>query len=85
LAVAAVKLGIGLGLGVLCVLAFRLDHDETLALLVMAACPTAVTSVVLVGQIGGDRGLAASCVGVTTALSVFSLGGALAIAHLWQA
>ncbi|MEO0964015.1 MAG: AEC family transporter [Planctomycetota bacterium] len=83
LAVAALKLGLGLGLGVLAVTIFRLDHDEALVLLIMAACPTAVTSVVMVGQIGGDRGLAASCVGVTTALSVFSLGAALAIVEVW--
>jgi predicted permease len=81
--VAAVKLGVGLALGMAAVWLLGLERPEALALLVMASVPTAVASYVLVSQVGGDRALAASCIAATTLGAVVSLGGALLIVELW--
>ncbi|MEM1213660.1 MAG: AEC family transporter [Planctomycetota bacterium] len=71
----AVAYGMAVGLG--------LDAQEALAVLVLSATPTAVASYVLVTQLGGDEGLAASIIVATTAGSVISLGVALALAGGW--
>ncbi|MFQ5606063.1 MAG: AEC family transporter [bacterium] len=47
---------------------------ETRIALIYLACPTAVSSFVLVDQIGGDNALAASAVVISTILAMFSLG-----------
>ncbi|MEO0964020.1 MAG: AEC family transporter [Planctomycetota bacterium] len=57
-----------------------LNRDEAFALLILAATPTAVASYVLVTQVGGDEGLAASIIALTTLGSVLSLGAAIALA-----
>lgn len=57
-----------------------LDGEATLVAMIFASCPTAVASYVLVTQLGGDRGLAASCVALTTLGSLISLAVAIAIA-----
>lgn len=63
--------------------ALGLDRQQAMALLVLAATPTAVASYVLVTQLGGNEALAASIIAVTTLGSVFSLGAALALAQGW--
>lgn len=54
-----------------------LPPSDQLILLVFGACPTAVASYVIASQLGGDRGLAAACIVLTTLLSLLSLGAVL--------
>lgn len=57
-----------------------LPPEQLRIALVFAACPTAVLSHVLVGQLGGSRSLAAAAIVASTALSAVSLGFVLSIA-----
>jgi predicted permease len=47
--------------------------------LLFLACPTAAASFTLAGKLGGDEALAASCVVVSTALSILSISAVLAL------
>ncbi len=60
--------------------ALALPPEQLRIALVFAACPTAVLSHVLVGQLGGSRSLAAAAIVASTALSVLSLGLVLSFA-----
>jgi hypothetical protein len=55
------------------------DATETAVALIMLACPTAVASYVLAGQLGGDEDLAASAVVVSTIGSIASLAAVVAL------
>jgi malate permease and related proteins len=57
-----------------------LSPDELRIVLLFLACPTAAASFTLAGKLGGDEALAASCVVVSTALSVVSISAVLALA-----
>ncbi|MEO0587135.1 MAG: AEC family transporter [Planctomycetota bacterium] len=72
----AVALGLAVVMG--------LSYEQSLALLVLAAAPSAVAGYVLVTQLGGDEGLAASIIAATTLGSVVSLGAAIALAGLFS-
>jgi hypothetical protein len=56
-----------------------LSLDELRITLLFLACPTAAASFTLAGKLGGDEALAASCVVVSTALSVLSISAVLAL------
>ena len=56
-----------------------LSPDELRITLLFLACPTAAASFTLTGKLGGDEALAASCVVVSTALSVLSISAVLAL------
>ncbi|MEM9253396.1 MAG: AEC family transporter [Planctomycetota bacterium] len=79
-AVAALKLAVCPAVALGLALLLGLDGEQAFVLLVLAAAPTAVASYVLVTQVGGDEGLAASIIALTTLGSVVSLGAAIAIA-----
>ncbi len=67
----ALAWGIGLAMG--------LEPGAMLVLMVFASAPTAVASYVLSVQLGGDEGLAASTIVLSTVLSAASIGIALAL------
>jgi hypothetical protein len=56
-----------------------LSLDELRITLLFLACPTAAASFTLAGKLGGDEALAASCVVVSTALSILSISAVLAL------
>ncbi|MBA2665203.1 MAG: AEC family transporter [Bradymonadaceae bacterium] len=56
-------------------LAFALPADQTFVAMVFAACPTASASFILASQLGGDQALAATCVFMSTILSLGALTG----------
>jgi predicted permease len=56
-----------------------LSPDELRITLLFLACPTAAASFTLAGKLGGDEALAASCVVVSTALSILSISAVLAL------
>jgi predicted permease len=66
------------GFAVVC--ALGLAGVERTVILVMLACPTAVISYSMAGQLGGDEGLAAQAVVGSTLASAASLGLILALA-----
>ncbi|MEM6551630.1 MAG: AEC family transporter [Planctomycetota bacterium] len=82
-AVTAVKLGVCPAVGYAMAVWLGLDAREALAVLVLSSAPTAVAAYVLVTQLGGDEGLAASIIVLATTGSVVSLGVALALAGGW--
>ncbi|MEM6334539.1 MAG: AEC family transporter [Planctomycetota bacterium] len=79
-AAAGVKLGVCPAVAYGLAVAMGLSYEQSIALLVLAAAPSAVAGYVLVTQLGGDEGLAASIIAVTTLGSVVSLGVAIALA-----
>lgn len=62
----------------LCV-AFGLSAEQTLVAMIFAACPTASASYIMTAQIGGNAALAATCVVVSTVLSLGALTGVLLV------
>ena len=56
-----------------------LSPDEMRITLLFLACPTAAASFTLAGKLGGDEALTASCVVLSTALSIASLSAVLAL------
>jgi malate permease and related proteins len=56
-----------------------LSPDELRITLLFLVCPTAAASFTLTGKLGGDEALAASCVVVSTALSILSISAVLAL------
>ncbi|QDU72005.1 AEC family transporter [Mucisphaera calidilacus] len=80
-----VKLGLGPALAVLLAWALQLDQQQAFAFLILASTPTAVASYVLVTQLRGDEGLAASIIATTTLACPFSLAASLAVIHAWPA
>ncbi|MFU8803661.1 MAG: AEC family transporter [Bradymonadaceae bacterium] len=54
-------------------LALSLPDDQILVAMIFAACPTATASFIMTTQLGGDKGLAATCVVVSTVMSLGSL------------
>lgn len=83
--ITTIKLAVCPALAVLLAWALNLDSQQAFALIMLAAVPTAVASYVLVTQIGGDEGLAASIIATTTLASVISLAAGLAVVHAWPA
>ena len=67
--VPAVTWGLCVGLG--------LSSRDTLVALIFAACPTASASYIMTAQIGGNTALAATCVVVSTVMSLGTLAGVL--------
>lgn len=53
--------------------ALNISEEQTFVALILAACPSATASYILTVQLGGSRALAATCVVVSTVLSVVSL------------
>jgi len=82
---AAVKLAVCPAVAFGLAVVMGLDRDQAIALLVLSAAPTAVASYVLVTQMDGDEGLAASCIALTTLGSVVSLGAAIGLAAYFPA
>ena len=64
--------------GLLC-LPLGLTGESRQAVLIFAACPTAVASYVLAKQLKGDAALASACIVVSTVVSAVSLGVVLAL------
>lgn len=56
-----------------------LGPSETRIVLILAACPTAAASYVMVRQMGGDEALASGSIAVSTILSALSLAVVLAV------
>lgn len=56
-----------------------LSVPEMRIALLFLACPTAAASFTLAGKLGGDEALAASCVVLSTALSILSLSAVLTL------
>ena len=78
--VVLLKNGISLGLGVgLCHL-MGITGSSQVIVLILAACPSAVATYVLVDQLNGDRELAASSIAITSVASIVSLSLALYLA-----
>ncbi|MEM1098986.1 MAG: AEC family transporter [Planctomycetota bacterium] len=59
------------------------DADQALAAMALAAAPSAVVGYVLVAQLDGDEGLAASIIALTTIASVVSIGVVLGVVAVW--
>lgn len=66
-------------IGVLAAKLLSLNAEETRIALLFLACPTGVVTHVMTEQLGGDIGLSAGIIVISTILSIFSLGAVLAI------
>lgn len=83
LSTTAVKLGVSPALAVVLAWMMGLDQQQACALIMLAATPTAVASYVLVTQLKGDEGLAASIIATTTLACPLSLAAGLAVVEVW--
>lgn len=75
----AIKLVAGPALGYLAAWVWGAEGDVRAITLIMLACPTAVSSYILVTQLKGDESLAAGSVVLTTLLSAAALAGVIAL------
>lgn len=69
----ALKLVVAPAVGLAMLAYFNAEKEVALVVAIFSACPTAVSSFVLAGQLNGDKQLAASCVAMTTVMSLVSL------------
>ncbi len=77
-----IKTGVAPAAGFVAALVMGADRSETMIVMILMSCPTAVASYVLAGQLGGDRQLAASAVVASTVTSIISLGIILAVMNV---
>jgi hypothetical protein len=79
LASSLIKVGLAPAIGYLTARLLGAGPQETVVAMILLACPTAVVSYVMVQQMGGDEGMAAQGVVISTLLSIVSLGVAVAM------
>ncbi|WP_428386153.1 AEC family transporter [Mucisphaera sp.] len=83
LGVTTIKLAVCPALAIGLAWFLNLDEQQAFALILLAACPTAVASYVLVTQFKSDQGLAATIIAMTTLASPVSLGIGLIVLKGW--
>ena len=69
-----IKLAVGPVIGLIMLKLLSLGAGQARVAMIFLACPTAVASYIMTDQLGGDRGLSAKIVVLTSILSVISLG-----------